>query len=137
MASPVAAAKKQLRSLVKQRLSTLSQDAVQAQSRCIFDTLKNHPSYKNANRISIYLSMPAAEVQTDAIVRDALSAGKQVFVPYLYKSTLDIPDTPSRIMDMVQLKNIHDYETLAKDKWNIPSIDSETVASRERILGND
>lgn len=32
MASPVAAAKKQLRSLIKQRTSGLSQEAVQAQS---------------------------------------------------------------------------------------------------------
>lgn len=105
--------------------------------RCIFETLKNNASYKKANRISIYLSMPAAEVQTDAIVRDALSSGKQVFVPYLYKSPLDIPNTPPRIMDMVHLKNIQDYESLAKDKWDIPSIDPETVSSRERILGGD
>lgn len=79
--------------------------------------------------------MPAAEIQTDAIVRHALNAGKQVFVPYLHKSHLDIPDTPARVMDMVHLKNIQDYESLQRDKWGIPSIDPSTVHQRQRILG--
>lgn len=80
--------------------------------------------------------MPAAEVQTDAIVRHALGAGKQVFVPYLHKSTLTEPDTPARIMDMVHLRSIQDYESLGRDKWGIPSIDDAAVAGRERILGD-
>lgn len=80
--------------------------------------------------------MPAAEVQTDAIVRHALSAGKQVFVPYLHKSTLSDADTPARIMDMVHLRSIQDYESLGRDKWGIPSIDDSAVAGRERILGD-
>lgn len=81
--------------------------------------------------------MPAAEVQTDALVRHALQAGKQVFVPYLHKSTLTTPDTPTRVMEMVRLNSIQDYESLLPDKWGIPSIDAATVAERECILGND
>jgi 5-formyltetrahydrofolate cyclo-ligase len=79
--------------------------------------------------------MPAAEIQTDAIVRHALSAGKQVFIPYLHKSPLQTPDTPTRVMDMVLLKGLQDYEGLKRDKWGIPSVDPETVAQRQRILG--
>lgn len=79
--------------------------------------------------------MPSAEIQTDAIVRHALGHGKQVFVPYLHKSTLDIPDTPARVMDMVHLKSLQDYESLARDRWGIPSIDPSTVHERQRILG--
>lgn len=101
----------------------------------IFEALQNFKPYQDANRISIYLSMPAAEVQTDAIVRHALGEGKQVFVPYLHKSSLDIPDTPPRIMDMVHLKSVQDYESLARDRWGIPSIDPSTVHERQRILG--
>ena len=81
--------------------------------------------------------MPAAEVQTDAIVRHALSSGKQVFVPYLHKSTLNAPETPVRVMDMVHLKDIQDYESLARDRWGIPSIDDSAVVGRQRILGGD
>lgn len=79
--------------------------------------------------------MPAAEIQTDAIVRHALGEGKQVFVPYLHKSPLDIPDTPIRVMDMVLLKSVQDFESLKRDSWGIPSIDPATVHERQRILG--
>ncbi|KAL6881237.1 5-formyltetrahydrofolate cyclo-ligase [Trichoderma novae-zelandiae] len=135
MASPVAAAKQQLRRLLKQRLSQVSHDSVLAQSNAIFETLKSFKPYQDARRISIYLSMPAAEVQTDAIVRHALSSGKQVFVPYLHKSPLDEPGTPARVMDMVQLRDVHDYDGLQRDSWGIPSIDPATVHLRRRILG--
>lgn len=79
--------------------------------------------------------MPAAEVQTDAIVRHALAAGKEVFIPYLHRSPLDTPGTPVRVMDMVHLENIQDYESLKLDRWGIPSVDPGTVHDRQRILG--
>lgn len=92
----------------------------------------------DANRISVFLSMPSAEVQTDEIVRHALALGKQVFVPYLHKSPFpSSPDRPmpARVMDMVRLNNVQDYESLKRDKWGIPSIDPATVQERHRILG--
>ncbi|KAF5569250.1 5-formyltetrahydrofolate cyclo-ligase [Fusarium phyllophilum] len=135
MASSLPAAKQQLRSLMKQKLSKITQDSITTQSRCIFETLKEFQPYKDARRVSIYLSMPTAEVQTDAIVRHALSAGKQVFVPYLHKSPFQTPDTPARVMDMVHLKDVQDYESLKLDKWGIPSVDPTTVDARIRILG--
>jgi 5-formyltetrahydrofolate cyclo-ligase len=79
--------------------------------------------------------MPTGEIQTDAIVRDALSSGKQVFVPYLHRNPAQSPDTPTRVMDMVHLKSIQDYESLQYDRWNIPSIDPSTVHERQHILG--
>lgn len=79
--------------------------------------------------------MPSGEVQTDAIVRHALQSGKQVFVPYLHKSPLDTPSTPARVMDMVHLKSIQDYDSLKPDRWGIPSIDPAAVHERQRILG--
>lgn len=79
--------------------------------------------------------MPAAEIQTDAIVRHALAAGKHVFVPYLHRSSLETPDTPARVMDMVRLESLQDYESLGRDRWGIPSVDPATVHSRPRILG--
>lgn len=103
--------------------------------RNIFDALQNFKPYNDAKSISVYLSMPAAEIQTDAIVRHALNSGKQVFIPYLHKSPLQTPDTPSRVMDMVLLHSLSDYEGLARDKWGIPSIDPDTISDRKRILG--
>lgn len=101
----------------------------------VFEALKNFKPYREANRISIYLSMPAAEIQTDAIVRHALESGKQVFVPYLHRPPLPTPDTPARVMDMVHLESLQDYESLKRDTWGIPSIDPATVYQRQRILG--
>ncbi|KAL2208733.1 nagb/rpia/CoA transferase-like protein [Sarocladium strictum] len=133
--SMTAAAKQQLRSIMKQKLSELSPDTVGAQSSSVFASLKSFKPYQNARRISIYLSMPGAEIQTDPIVRHALDAGKQVFVPYLHRSPLETPDTPARVMDMVHLKSIEDYESLKRDRWGIPSVDPATVHERQRILG--
>ncbi|CAI6090048.1 hypothetical protein V2G26_006494 [Clonostachys chloroleuca] len=133
--SATKAAKQQLRKLMKEKLSTVSQESVRLQSRQIFESLQDFQPYKDARRVSIYLSMPAAEIQTDAIVRHALREGKQVFVPYLHKSPLETPDTPARVMDMVHLKNLQDYDSLKRDSWGIPSIDPATVHERQRILG--
>lgn len=80
--------------------------------------------------------MPSGEVQTDDIVRHALASGKEVFVPYLHKSLFTTnPAIPARIMDMVRLNDIQDYESLKRDRWGIPSIDPATVDDRQRILG--
>lgn len=89
-----------------------------------------------ARRLSVFLSMPSGEIQTDAIVRDALLAGKEVFVPYLHKNPVASPSLPARVMDMVRLRDLADYESLQPDKWGIPSIDPATVHERQRVLGS-
>lgn len=78
--------------------------------------------------------MPAGEVQTDAIVRHALGCGKQVFVPYLHSPPAAGPGAPARVMDMVSLAGIDDYESLRPDRWGIPSVDPATVDRRTRVL---
>lgn len=83
----------------------------------------------------MYLSMPNGEIQTDPIVRHALSSGKQVFVPYLHKSGLPSGEGPARLMDMVSLRDITDYESLQRDKWGIPSVDEASVNERQRSVG--
>lgn len=92
-------------------------------------------TYKAAKRIGIYLSMPAAEIQTDEIVRDALRSGKTVFVPFLGKHQNAPPDTPKSVMDMVDLRSLSDYTSLKRDSWGIPTIGRDTVSEREGILG--
>ncbi|KAH7328343.1 5-formyltetrahydrofolate cyclo-ligase [Stachybotrys elegans] len=135
MATPLAAAKQKLRAAMKQRLSGIPYESVLAQSSQVFEALKEFKPYREAQSISIYLSMPSAEIQTDSLVRHALASGKQVFVPYLHKSPLDTPGTPARVMDMVRLTSLQDYETLQPDRWGIPSINPATVHERKRILG--
>lgn len=79
--------------------------------------------------------MPDRELQTDSIVRHAFSAGKRVFVPYLHKME-NGPPGMARVMDMVDLRKLEDYESLSRDKWGIPSLKSDEIEGRERILGD-
>lgn len=90
--------------------------------------------YREAKRIGIYLSMPTGEIQTDAIVRHALQSGKQVFVPYLHKSSNPLSNTPKSVMEMVDLSSLSDYLSLKRDSWGIPTIGADTVDQREHIL---
>lgn len=97
-------------------------------------TVTSFKPYQEAKRIGIYLSMPTGELQTDALVRHALGTGKQVFVPYLFKSSNPPLDTPKSMMDMVDLKDLSNYESLKRDSWGIPTIGADTVQEREHVL---
>lgn len=143
-------AKKKLRSLMKQKLSTISSESINTQSKlcltmlssiikyspgtAVFKRITVFKSYQNAKRIGIYLSMPSGEIQTDAIVRHALGLGKQVFVPYLHKPHNPPTGTPRSVMEMVDLRSITEYDALKRDSWGIPTIDTESVEEREHIL---
>ncbi|KAK3319344.1 hypothetical protein B0H66DRAFT_575799 [Apodospora peruviana] len=129
------AVKQQLRLAMKQKLSLVSHESAAAQSSVVFNTLRTFQPYVNAKRVSVFLSMPTGEIQTDAIVRHALESGKEVFVPYLHRNPSPSPDLPARVMDMVRLNNLRDYESLEPDRWGIPSVDPATVHDRQRIFG--
>lgn len=83
----------------------------------------------------MYLSMPTGEISTTGIVRDALSQGKTVFIPYTY--TLDAPEEgqPKSIMDMVELHSMNDFESLQPDKWNIPTPSEDSIPTRANSFG--
>ncbi|KAK4125977.1 nagb/rpia/CoA transferase-like protein [Parathielavia appendiculata] len=134
--APLNVAKRNLRAALKLKLKDVSHNSILSQSSTVFKTLKTLDAYRSAKRISVFLSMPTGEIQTDAIVRDALRAGKDVFIPYLYKNPAAGPGLPARIMDMVRLRDVADYESLQPDKWGIPSIDPATIPERQRVLGD-
>ncbi|KAF2395811.1 5-formyltetrahydrofolate cyclo-ligase-like protein [Trichodelitschia bisporula] len=127
-------AKKDLRTSLKQILSALPASSITSQSANITSAFLALPEYQSATRISVYLSMPSGEVQTDAIVRDALRMGKQVFVPYIYR-TSSPPSPPRNVMDMLEVHSVEDYEAFARDKWGIPTVDAKSVAGRHNCFG--
>ncbi|RKF80382.1 putative 5-formyltetrahydrofolate cyclo-ligase [Golovinomyces cichoracearum] len=129
--------KHELRSLMKQKIATVSSNSITEQSECIFKSISKINQYQNAQRICVYLSMATGEVQTDAIIRDAFNRGKQVFVPYIPNVSMrKAPTTLSPRMEMVELLSLVDYESLKRDKWGIPSIDPKSLDQRESILRN-
>ncbi|KAF2094328.1 putative 5-formyltetrahydrofolate cyclo-ligase [Rhizodiscina lignyota] len=129
------AAKKQLRKLIKDRLCDVSLDSSKNQTSKALETLFTMPQYQNAQRISVYLSMPSGEISTAGIVHDALKNGKEVFVPYTYKIS-HLADGPGSVMDMVKLDDLRDYEELRPDKWGIPTPTESSIANRINSFGS-
>ena len=98
-------------------------------------------AYTGADSISIYLSMPKSEVMTRGIVKDALSKGKQVYVPYLENERCIRKNgreggVSRRYMEMVSLHSREDYRRceLNKDKWGIPSVTPGSIGHRIKML---
>ena len=138
MTTEAQAAKKALRKEIKSRLSSLSENEIATQSEQAQKVILNLDQYKQAKSLSIYLSMPAAEAQTDLLVRDALRSGKQVFVPFLYTPTQDIEvggGKPRKVMDLLRLNSESEYDGLSKDAWGIPSLSADSVGDRENAMG--
>ena len=95
------------------------------------------PQYQNAQRISVYLSMPSGEISTSGIVHDAFSKGKQVFVPFTYQLSEPQKECPPSIMDMVNLRDLGDYESLTSDRWGIPTPNESSIAGRSNSFGGN
>jgi 5-formyltetrahydrofolate cyclo-ligase len=75
--------------------------------------------------------MPGKEVSTTEIVHAAFKDGKSVFVPYLHPGIA--PKT--KVMDMLQLRDLHDFGALESDSWGIPSLPEDSVDNRKNALG--
>lgn len=78
--------------------------------------MKVLPAYKAASAVSIYISMPAAEVATWDLCRDALRAGKRLYVPRFSEQT---GGAFSVDMDMLRVRNEHELHTLVPNRWGI------------------
>ncbi|KAL8769719.1 MAG: hypothetical protein Q9209_004335 [Squamulea sp. 1 TL-2023] len=129
-------AKKELRRQIKQRLSQSRTDTPGFRvAHAAKETLVSLPEYQSAKRISVYLSMPRAELSTGSIVVDALQAGKEVYVPYISKVSAPSTETSTSVMDMVALHSQEDFDTLEPNSWGIPTPSADTIANRKRCLG--
>ncbi|KAL8756343.1 MAG: hypothetical protein Q9199_003000 [Rusavskia elegans] len=128
-------AKKELRRHIRQTLSHVSELSIQTQSQAATETLLSLPEYQSAKRISVYLSMPKGELSTRAIVTEALQNGKEVYVPYIHKTTRPADESPASVMDMVALHSHEDFEALQPDSWGIPTPGESSIAHRKCCLG--
>lgn len=87
--------------------------------------------FQKARAVSIFLSMPGREASTHDLVVDALKNGKSVFVPYIY----DDGNGQEKQMDMLQLRDEDDLNSLKPDAWGIPSLGSDSIDQRINALG--
>lgn len=106
----------------------------------VTERVLSHPHFQRAHAVSIYLSAPAAEVDTWALCRAALHSGKCLYVPRF--STLaagaDVREAHS-FTDMLMLRvyDTHELEqTLTVNKWGIaePALVRADGMPRENAL---
>ncbi|KYN27688.1 5-formyltetrahydrofolate cyclo-ligase, partial [Trachymyrmex cornetzi] len=105
--------KRALRKEIKEILKNISSEERKKESVNVFKKLCQLKQYQNSKRISLYLSTKD-EIDTLPILKHILDMGKEAFVPQYH----------GKIMEMVKLRSMEDYETLPLTKWNIkqPSI---------------
>ncbi|XP_028921935.1 5-formyltetrahydrofolate cyclo-ligase isoform X1 [Ornithorhynchus anatinus] len=116
-------AKRALRAELKQRLRALSAEERLRQSRLLTEKVVAHKKYQEAQRVSVFLSMPD-EIETCEIIRDIFQRGKTCFIPrYKFQSNH---------MDMVKLVSFEEISSLPKTSWNILQPDEED--EREEAL---
>ncbi|GAA6007582.1 5-formyltetrahydrofolate cyclo-ligase [Rhodotorula paludigena] len=120
----VVQAKKQLRRTVQTRLKQLSPAQVLADSQAVIDFLLASPYYTSSSSLSVYLSTPTGEVQTDSLIRHALGDGKRIYVPYC-------PVEDKTVMRMLRLRDQSHFETLRENRWGIREIDPAEADSLE------
>ena len=109
----MSALKKQLRTEMKTLTKTITKDAMLTESNLCSQRLLSSDMYRTSHALSIFLSMPSGEVQTDMIIQHALNANKRVFIP-------KVTGPASHDMVMVEILSYADIQAFPKSKWGIP-----------------
>lgn len=126
------ATKASLRRLIIGRLKSIDQVEIQKQSREIFERIVNHDKFKEAKSISLYLSTDL-EVDTIEILRHALEVEKKrCFVPYIDPDRTTAPIGRSRML-MVELKSMHHYDMLPKNRFGIKEMISPIDENNQQL----
>ncbi|KAJ1968676.1 hypothetical protein IWQ62_001099 [Dispira parvispora] len=103
------AIKTALRKGLRTRLAQVTHQSIQRQSALVTTQLLALPQYEQATNVCVYINMDA-EIITRAIIEDIFAKQKRCFIPRCTPTT----------MDMVLLRDMADYDTLPRNKWNIP-----------------
>lgn len=106
--------KNELRQQLKEKRRGIATSDHTEKSKKIGALLENLNEYKDAQRVLFYVSRPE-EVNTHELIKDALSAGKNVFVPKTVK-------------DVVVICPLYDFEELELGEYGIlePCTSTET-----------
>lgn len=110
----------QVRQSIKGILSRLTCEEKARQSESVFEKLIQHPKFKLAKRIFIYLNTND-EIDTSKIVEHAISSKKDCFIPMVLRHRIGDPRLESikSRMIMVKLRSIHELNNLALNHYGI------------------
>lgn len=103
-------AKKVLRKEIRLKVAAISPDDKVKQSRIVTEKVTESRDFQNAKSLSLYLHMDD-EIITEDILKTALKRGKKCYIPRYFMG--------GNRMEMVELYDMQDYETLPLTKWNI------------------
>ncbi|KAI0716783.1 5-formyltetrahydrofolate cyclo-ligase [Earliella scabrosa] len=128
MASALKTQKTALRKSMRGVLANLSSEQIQTQSRQITATLLALPEFQQSTHVSCFLSMPAGEVDTSAVVAAIISSGKQLWVPKM-------TDKQRGTMDVFKIFGEDDLRALPRGLWGIREPELEYMG-RTRPTGH-
>lgn len=114
-------AKQSLRKQMAIQLNALNPTFIASQSSQITRLILEHPSYKAANNISIYVSMEKGEVRTEELCKETLLSGKKLYVPRFAASKTKSGNEAKFDLDMRMLRvsSWKDFESMIMNKWGI------------------
>lgn len=93
--------KQALRKLVKEQLKSAAEGNVQL----TIASLKSIPSFANAAKVALFMSMPKGEVQTMPIIKYCFDQGKEVYLPRCHY-------TPHNWMQFLRVNSYEDVLAL-------------------------
>ncbi|KAG0174284.1 hypothetical protein DFQ30_005058 [Apophysomyces sp. BC1015] len=114
--------KRSLRKELTARLLPIPKSTIDVESKQILHKLLELDEYKASRHVSVFISMPSGEVDTDGIIRHLLDSEKTCFIPRCTKNT----------MDMVEITSWEDYKSLPKNKWDIPEPPLDQVRNNDQ-----
>ncbi|KAI5967038.1 hypothetical protein KGF57_000466 [Candida theae] len=106
----IKAAKKQLRSQVKARLKSVTQESLASQSQHILSRLANNPTFLNAKSVAVFMNMPDSEVKTLTIIDHCFKQNKKVYLPRC--NTVPIKHRKPNYLSMLKIESYNDVLNL-------------------------
>ncbi|PCH35410.1 5-formyltetrahydrofolate cyclo-ligase [Wolfiporia cocos MD-104 SS10] len=104
--------KSAVRAAVAAKLRLLPQSDIARQSQMAVGRVLAAPFFAQSTNVSCYLSMPAGELETAALVSEILRAGKTLFVP-------KIDPSARGKMDFLKVYGEDDLSSLSSGLWGI------------------
>jgi 5-formyltetrahydrofolate cyclo-ligase len=121
--------KQVLRKEIRARMKALSREEILVESSKVWERLFELPEYKASRSIGIFLSMPAGEIATEAVIQDAVQTGKDVYVPQVGKNFEQADMEMLKVVDPKTADGTLFHHAWPRNKWGIPEppISGQTV----------
>lgn len=121
-AQAVTLAKRILRGALRSRLREVASDELDALSKKACARMQAQHWFPSSRSISVFLSMPMAEIRTDDILSALMMSGKTCFVP-------KITGAERTGMSLAHINTNEVIASFPRDRWHIPDPPEEYITS--------